>query len=387
MRSRYRCFIVAAFLCLLVPRFNYSNSLLPLPVLGATWREAVPGYEYSFPRDHSAHPDYRVEWWYYTGNLESQTGHRFGYQLTFFRVGVTRGLSNPSRWALRDLYMAHFAISDIDRQRFHSFDRINRAGIGWAGADSLDSYRSDSDSKRIRIWNEDWEAKISEASHMLQAAENRYALDINLEPTKDEVIHGENGVSRRGPSSANASHYYSVSRARSSGEITVEGERFDVVGLSWIDHEFGTSFLDEKQTGWDWFSIQLEDGRDLMLFQIRREDGSIDPHSSATLIDMSGKPTHLAIADFSLEPGDFWQSPRSGARYPVGWRVSLPRYDLQLTITAAFEDQELRTPESTGVTYWEGSIIARDTKNGSIRGRGYLEMTGYTGKSMGSILR
>lgn len=186
----------------------------------------------------------------------------------------------------------------------------------------------------------------------------------------------------------NASHYYSVTRLESSGQITVEGETFDVAGLSWMDHEFGTSFLDDQQVGWDWFSIQLEDGRDLMLFQIRRQDGSIDPHSSGTLIEAGGQAIHLNYGDFSLAPSQMWRSPESGARYPIAWNIDLPRYALRLIVTAADEDQELRTSESTGVTYWEGSVaIDGAAGEAKVRGRGYLEMTGYAGESMGAMLR
>jgi predicted secreted hydrolase len=388
MRSKY--LVTALIFLLLLPGLNYSSAFMPIPVLAPAWREAAPGYQYSFPRDHGAHPDYRVEWWYYTGNLESKNGRRFGYQLTFFRVGVTRGPANASKWALRDLYMSHFAVSDIDRQSFKSFERINRAGIGWAGASTVEQYKPGSEIYSplpIRVWNEDWSAQIDQSKDAIQASEGSYSIDLQLAAAKPEVIHGENGISQRGPSSANASHYFSISRAVSSGQITVGDERFDVSGLSWIDHEFGTSFLDEQQTGWDWFSIQLEDGRDLMLFQIRRADGSIDPRSSGTLIDSSGMPTHLSFADFSLVPGDIWRSPKSGAAYPVAWRIDLFGYGLRLNVAAALADQELRDNESTSITYWEGSITAEDINDRKIRGRGYLEMTGYTGVSMGSMLR
>jgi predicted secreted hydrolase len=283
--------------------------------------------------------------------------------------------------------MAHFAISDIDQQSFRSFERINRAGIGWAGANTLEPYKA-SEERRvpIRVWNEDWVAQIDNDNHSLQASEDGYSINLTLAPAKPQVIHGENGISQRGPSPTNASHYYSVSRAESSGKITIGDEIFDVSGLSWIDHEFGTSFLDEQQKGWDWFSIQLEDGRELMLFQVRRGDGSIDSRSAGTLIDSHGEQKHLRNSDFALTPGKVWESP-SGATYPVTWEVDLPQYGLRLHVAAAFSDQELRTNDSTGTTYWEGSIIAQDTKDRSIRGRGYLEMTGYVGASMGRMLR
>lgn len=342
------------------------------------WREAKAGYRYSFPRDHGSHDDYGIEWWYYTGNLQTTTGRRFGYQLTFFRVGVDRNPINPSRWAVRDLFIAHFAISDIEQESFHAFERINRAAVGWAGADK----------SQYRVWNEDWEARLDSSAHLLTARDEGCELSLRLESAKPEAINGENGISQKGVESGNGSHYYSLTRLRTSGRLTVGGESFDVSGLSWMDHEFGTSFLEREQSGWDWFSIQLEDGRDLMLFQIRRSDGSIDPHSSGTIIESDGRATHITRGDLRLTPEDTWRSEASGASYPTAWTIEIPSYNLSLKLRAAFNGQELRTTESTGVTYWEGSIVI-EGRSGSqpIRGRGYLEMTGYTGASMNVLIR
>ena len=342
------------------------------------WREATEGFQFAFPRDHASHPDYRIEWWYYTGNLETKEGRRFGYQLTFFRTGVVREPDNPSRWAVRDLFLAHFAISDIDQQSFHSFERINRSGIGWAGADTT----------AYRVWNEEWETKLHDKDHLLNAADGEYSIELRLATQKTEVIHGINSISQKGPAEGNASHYYSLTRLDTEGRITVKGESFQVTGLSWMDHEFGSSFLEEEQVGWDWFSIQLTDGRELMLFQLRRKDGSIDPRSSGTMIDADGRSTHIQFGEFSLAPGEPWRSAESGATYPTEWLIELPGQKLRLRVRAVLKDQELRTPESTGVTYWEGSVAVEGTagENG-VRGQGYLEMTGYAGQSMGAILR
>jgi predicted secreted hydrolase len=354
-----------------------SSDLPPASQPADSWREAEAGYRYEFPRDHAAHEDYAIEWWYYTGNLRASDGRQFGYQLTFFRVGVMRQPATESRWAVRDLYMTHFAISDIGPQQFHSFDRINRAGIGWAGA-ATDAYR---------VWNEDWSARLDGRDHLLNASEQDCAINLRLAPAKPEVIHGENGISQKGESAGNASHYYSLTRLVTTGQLKVGGETFDVTGLSWMDHEFGTSFLESEATGWDWFSIQLDDGRELMLFEIRRRDGSIDPRSSGTLIDGDGRATHIGFGEFALTPSERWRSPASGAEYPTAWAIEMPRFGLRLAARAAFADQELRTEESTGVTYWEGSINIEGTgESKPISGRGYLEMTGYAGQNMGAIL-
>jgi predicted secreted hydrolase len=357
----------------------------------STWREAEAGYQYFFPRDHAAHPDYRVEWWYYTGNLTTKSGRRFGFQLTFFRTGIDFKPSSPSRWAVRDLYMAHFAISDIDRAGFRSFERINRAGIGWAGADPA----------AYRVWNEDWEAHIDGKNggndHMLSARADGQAIELRLTPGKPPVIHGVDGISQKGPSQSNASHYYSMTRLKTTGSITVDGQSFDVTGLSWMDHEFGSSFLEQEQVGWDWFSIQLADGRDLMIFQIRRADGSMDPRSSGTIVDQSGRAVHIPFGEFALRAdksdSGVWHSPASSGVYPIHWTVEAPGYDLKLDVRAAIPNQELLTPGSTGVTYWEGSVVVRGSpssnrsESGATTGSGYLEMTGYSGPSMGAILR
>ena len=384
--------VLSVLLCLMCAGLSRPRPPADGPDSTAAWSEAAPGYGFSFPRDHAAHPNNRIEWWYYTGNLATKSGRRFGYQLTFFRVGVVREPANASRWALRDLYMAHFAISDIEQQSFRSFERINRAGIGWAGAEAVDRNPPGEGLRglqsTVRVWNEDWDARIEGGRHTLRASEEGVSLDLTLTPSKTEVVHGEKGVSQRGALAGNASHYYSLTRLESSGKIAVDGETLEVAGLSWMDHEFGTSFLDDQQVGWDWFSIQLEDGRDLMLFRIRGRDGSIDPRSSGTLIEADGRSIHLNHEEFSLAPGQMWRSSKSGAGYPTAWEIGLKRYGLRLKVAAAFEDQELRTPESTGVSYWEGSVaIEGESGDAKIRGRGYLEMTGYAGENMGAMLR
>ncbi|NOT58557.1 MAG: carotenoid 1,2-hydratase, partial [Deltaproteobacteria bacterium] len=332
------------------------------------------------PRDHAAHPPYRLEWWYYTGNVETAEGRRFGYQLTFFRTGVTPNPTTPSRWAVRDLYLAHFAISDLEGKRFSFFERLNRAGVHWAGADPT-TYRV------WHGWNERWEARLEGADHVLSASDGPYTIALRLTPEKPPVLHGKDGFSQKGPSAGNASHYYSSTRMRTSGTLAIDGQTFSVTGLSWMDHEFGTSFLEQDQVGWDWFSLQFQDGRELMLFQLRRADGSIDAQASGTLVEVDGGTTHLSAQDFTLVPEQYWQSPESGARYPIAWTVTLPRQNMHMRVTAVLPDQELRTEASTGVTYWEGSVTVSGQAGGrEVHGRGYLEMTGYAGKSMGPVI-
>ncbi|MEO8521139.1 MAG: lipocalin-like domain-containing protein [Acidobacteriota bacterium] len=340
------------------------------------WKEASPDRAVVLPADHANHPDYKLEWWYYTGNLDAAGGQRFGYQLTFFRIGVDPAPANPSRWAVRDLYMTHLALTDVTGRTYRFTERMNRAGPGWAGA-SATGYR---------VWNEDWSAaRNSGGVHHLAARSDAFGLDLSLGEGRPAVLHGDHGYSRKGASPANASHYYSLTRMPTTGTITVAGRAFAVTGQSWMDHEFGTSFLEPDQVGWDWFSIQLEDGRDLMIFQLRRKDGSIDPRSSGTLVERDGTAVPITLASgFRLDPGRTWTSPASSARYPVAWTVNLPGAALELEVEAAVDDQELRAAQGSGVTYWEGAI---DVRGRGVKGRGYLEMTGYAGEPMGHFLR
>ncbi len=356
---------------------------------GQDWRAARAGYVFSFPRDHASHPDYKIEWWYYTGNLEAVDGRRFGYQVTFFRVGVDPQPVNPSRWTVRDLFMTHLAVTDIDTGTFRYAERLNRAAVGWAGA-ATDTYR---------VWNEDWEVRLGAAdgtatasperdAHLLRAADDGFGVELVLQPGGAPVIHGTDGISQKGSQDGNASHYYSLTRMPTQGRVILDGRPIAVEGESWMDHEFGTSFLEASQVGWDWFSIQLDDGTDLMLFQLRRTDGSRDPRSSGTLVTRPRSVDRIALDEFTLEPGRTWQSPESGATYPIEWRIVLPAQRLDVTVRAAADDQELRTGDSTGVTYWEGAVeVAGERAGRPVTGRGYLEMTGYAGQSMGEVLR
>ena len=343
------------------------------------WRRVAPGQTLELPRDHASHPDYRVEWWYYTGNVTSDDGRRFGYQLTFFRVGVNPTPANPSRWAVRDLYMTHLAVTDAGAQAFYFADRLNRAGVGWAGADT----------ERYRVWNDDWSAELdADGRHVLNARDGAFGVRLALAPEKPAVRHGVGGYSQKGSEPGNASVYYSQTRMATTGTLTVDGREVRVSGLSWMDHEFGTSLLESGQTGWDWFSIQLDDATDLMLFEIRRADGSRDPRSSGTSVDRAGAGTALARDRFDLVPGRVWTSPSSGAAYPVVWHVSVPDEQLELDVRAVVDDQELRFERSTGVTYWEGAVDVAGTRAGRpVAGRGYLEMTGYAGVSMDRALQ
>jgi predicted secreted hydrolase len=358
----------------------------------AQWREASPGYRFEFPRDHASHPEYKLEWWYYTGNVQTADGRRFGYQVTFFRVGIDATPANPSRWAVRDLFMTHLAVSDPAGQRYRFDERLSRGGPGLAGAET----------ERYLVWNEGWRAGLARAAgadgrqslaaaqpddpaHFIRAISDNAGVDLVLDPGKPPAINGIDGISQKGAMTGNASHYYSLTRMPTRGTIIIDGERFEVTGESWMDHEFGTSFLEKEQQGWDWLSMQLADGRELMLYQLRRGDGSRDPRSSGTLIDQRGATTHLAAGDFSLTPADQTFRAPSGAVYPIRWSIRIPKAQLALDVTTPLANQELST-QGAGISYWEGAIDVSGTSGRSpITGRGYLEMTGYRG-SLGRVM-
>jgi predicted secreted hydrolase len=337
-------------------------------VEAAGFRSALPGYTFSFPRDHYAHDDFRTEWWYYTGHLTAADGEEYGFQVTFFRSGVAEARANPSRWAARNLYLAHFAVSDVARKSFRYFERVSRAGLGQAGASD----------REFRVWVGDWEVAGDGATQRLRAKEDGFALGLALVSQKPPVIHGENGVSRKGKGQGQASHYYSLTRLATDGTLTAGGRTFAVSGVSWMDHEFGSTELRADQVGWDWFSLQFDEGTELMLYVIRKADGRPDPYSAGTFVEADGRTVRLRQADFDAEVLDRWKSPRGKGVYPMKWRLGVPAIGLDVTVTPVFPDQELDTAKSTRVIYWEGAVVAEGSMRGRrLAGRGYVEMTGY----------
>jgi predicted secreted hydrolase len=337
-------------------------ALLLLFAAAPTYRQALPGYRYQFPRDHFEHTDFRTEWWYYTGNVHARDGHRYGFELVFFRQGEHKGAAaNPSVWRIDDLYLAHLALTDIDGQRFRYYKRLNRSGPGIAGASAAQS----------RVWNGNWEAKWDQAagSQMLTAVAEDIRFTLRLTPRTPPVIHGENGVSQKAAGAGEASHYVSLPRLDVSGKLN----GVEVAGSAWMDHEWFTHQLEPNQQGWDWFSIQLESGAELMLFQLRNVDGGSDAYSSGTYIAPDGHATHLKREDFQLQPLDYWTSSKTRARYPIRWRITVPTLHVELECAAAMNNQELVAEDASSPSYWEGAV----TYSGTSRGAGYLEMTGY----------
>ncbi|MBE0618080.1 MAG: carotenoid 1,2-hydratase, partial [Proteobacteria bacterium] len=313
------------------------------------WSQAEIPRQWSFPRDHGAHPEYATEWWYFTGTLADASAGHYGYQLTIFRVGLRLEAGDSGNpWSVRDVYLAHFALTEVGASRFRYADRTSRAGPGLAGASSAG----------LDVWVLDWSARQEGRVLRLQADTPEMALDLALTPRKPVVLHGEGGLSRKGPNPGQASYYASITDLATGGRIRTEpgGATVPVTGTSWFDHEFGSNQLAEDQAGWDWFSLHLSDGQDLMLYLLRRKDGTVEPASSGTLVSPSGTARHLPREAFAVEPLSHWTSPRTGGRYPARWRLRVPAAEIDLTVASLVADQELVTAGSTGVVYWEGIV-------------------------------
>jgi len=348
-----------------------ASALLILGPLAAQYRTAVPGYRLEFPRDYFNHPDFQTEWWYYTGNLNSAKGRRYGFELTFFRQAVSRDPAEAATWDVKDLYLTHFALSDLNGQQFYHSERTNRAGPGIAGASQSSA----------RIWNGNWQVQWEGANQKLQAIDRQVQLHLTLRPDKPPVSHGENGVSQKSEGAGHASYYISLTRMSAEGLVELNGEKLDVSGLAWMDHEFFTHQLEFDQVGWDWMSLQLQDNTELMLFHIRRRDGSLDPFSSGTYVDALGKSTHLRAGEFSLQPlAETWTSPATHAVYPIAWKITVPRLGIELEENTALAAQEFVGKTKIAPSYWEGAItLAGRREQVPLSGVGYLEMTGYDG--------
>lgn len=367
----------------------------------AGFARAVEPRGFVFPDDHGPHPDFRTEWWYVTANLEAANGRRFGVQFTLFRSALTPEVpaspvagEPPSAWATNQLYMAHFALADPGAERFLAFERFARGAVGLAGARA----------RPFRAWLEDWaleqvaDPAAADAGTSTTAGDPpagiwpvtltardsspehaAAAVRLTLTPRKPLVLQGDDGLSRKGPEPGNASYYYSFTRLRAEGEIDVGGERFTVTGTAWLDREWSTSVLSADQVGWDWFALQLDDGRDLMVYQLRGADGSPDRFSAGVVVAPDGTATRLGPDDFTLEPTARWASPIDRSVYPAAWRVRVPAHGLDLDVTPVLADQEL----DLSFRYWEGAVdvASRNSAVGNppITGRGYAELTGYSG--------
>ncbi|HVA38870.1 MAG TPA: lipocalin-like domain-containing protein [Candidatus Dormibacteraeota bacterium] len=337
----------------------------------AGWRSAGAPYRFVFPRDDGSHPAYRTEWWYLTGHLVADDGHRYGFELTIFRLGLEPGAPTPapgeSRWRNGEIFPAHFALTDVTDRRFTFTEQVVRPALGQAG----------SSRDRLDVHALDWSIR-GEDPIRLRARTAGDAIDLSLRSLKPPAINGTDGISWKGSCRTCASHYYSLTRLVGTGTVRVSANVRHVRALAWMDHEFGSDELEPGVVGWDWFALQLADGREIMLYRLRRADGSAVPQSSGTLVERDGRTRHLTLAEFSTEATGTWVSPHTHARYPSGWIVRVPSAHVAIRVTPRLRDQELVSPGH--YTYWEGDVCLAPLNGPPDRctaGEGYVELTGY----------
>ncbi|NNG01879.1 MAG: carotenoid 1,2-hydratase [Desulfobacteraceae bacterium] len=325
---------------------------------------AIHPRKFIFPDDNGPHNGFQTEWWYYTGNLSAPDGRRFGYQFTLFRRAMTAssGDKEPpaSTWRTRHVFIGHLAVTDVDKDTFYHFERFSREGAGLAGATS----------KPYRVWLENWVVREETDAVRITAVENGLSLELILSPEKPHVLNGKDGLSQKGPGVGNASYYFSQTRLATTGKITVNDDNFSVKGFSWLDREWSTSALGPEQTGWDWFALQLNDGRDIMLYQIRDKDNRGDEYSSGTIILPDGGSQPLGPEDFVIDILDEWRSRETGVEYPIKWKLAIKPLGLELVVTPLIKDQE----HTNRLVYWEGAVKVDSDHAG---GYGYVELVGY----------
>ena len=327
---------------------------------------ATDARRFQFPRDHAAHPDFRNEWWYVTGNLHDGENNHYGYQVTLFRIALTpQPPQSPSRWATNQVWMAHVALTDVSSKQHWHDQRLARGAVGLAG-------QSD---QPFRVWLEDWQilgTAEGEFPWNIDVRTERFGMKLKLNPTKPAVLQGDNGLSQKSGEPGNASYYYSFTRLQTVGEIQTGEQRSQVSGWSWLDREWSTSALGTDQVGWDWFSLQLQDQHELMFYRLRLQNGATDRHSAGKWVLPNGASRSLAADEVIMQPLRYWTAP-SGRRYPVTWKLTIPKLQQDFLVEALIEDQEM----ATGIYYWEGAVQVASASSGESLGYGYLEMTGY----------
>ncbi len=366
------CFLLLSLMSIAasLPAAERANGPIKIRDMEASkiYEQALPGYKYRFPEDHYSHDRYRTEWWYYTGHLKSENGKEFGFELTFFRsASSVEGGVKTGAWSLNNIYMAHFAITDIDGRKFFNDEKLSRAGVGSAGASQT----------ACKVWTENWSLDRSGKTHNIRAVDGEYSLQLALDEASEPVIHGENGVSQKASCVGCASHYYSFTRMPARGTLKFNGASFKVDGEAWMDHEFGSNQLTAEQVGWDWFSLQLDDKTELMLYAMRLKNSKLDQNSSGTSVSQK-KVQHLRLSDYTITATKQWKSPHTGGVYPAGWHVIVPSLKLELDLEPELADQELVSHRNDGISYWEGACSVKGKKDGkAITGKAYVELTGY----------
>ncbi len=346
-------------------------------VVGADFAQATGAREWSFPRDHGSHPPFQTEWWYFTGNVAAENGDRFGFLFVVFRRALAaEPAGRESAWATRDLYLAHVAVTDASRDRFYYEEAARRPLLDMAGASTT----------TLDVRTAGWSARLEDGVIRLRADAGKFGYDLSLRPAKPPVLNGPGGRDSKGPEPGQASYYYSITRMETGGTLMVDGKPRPVRGTAWMDHEFGSSQLGPDQVGWDWFSLQLSDGSEVMLYSMRTRGGGVDPSSGGTFVHPDARTEWFGRDDASVTATATWKSPRSGGTYPSAWRIEIPSRRLSLRVEPLVRDQELSTGATTGVTYWEGAVRVTGEREGRrVEGSGFVELTGYVDSLSGRI--
>jgi len=329
----------------------------------ANHASADPARTLRFPNDHGSHPDFRIEWWYVTGWLRDSNRRDLGVQITFFRAKPKLQSGNPSVFNPEHIIIAHAAVADPAQRRLLHVQRAARAGFGLAGAATDDT----------KVWLDDWHLTRHGGVYQARISSPELSLDLAFMPVQPLMLQGQNGYSRKGPGLDSASHYYSAPQLKVGGTLRISQSAEPVTGQAWLDHEWSSSYLPADASGWDWIGINLDDGGALMAFRMRSHKSSQPIWSAATLRDAAGRSRTFGPGEIKFSVLRSWQSPRTGTHYPVAFRVTVGKLEIELE--PLFDDQENDTRRTTGAVYWEGAVTARNY--GRIVGRGYLELTGY----------
>ncbi len=357
-----------------MPSAHSTSTAAALPVariLGGDstgFAKAIEPRAFEFPNDHGAHPDFRNEWWYFTGNLETPQGRHFGYQFTLFRAALSsQPVLTSSHWATNQIFMGHLAITDSESKKFHHFERFSRTALELAGAQS----------QPFRVWLENWSVSSQGENFWpikIQAQAGNVSLELELTSEKKLILQGNQGLSQKGHQPGNASYYYSFTRLKTKGQLRLAAQNYQLAGASWMDREWSTSALEDQQSGWDWFALQLSNGWELMFYQLRLKNGQIDTTSSGVLVAPDGQSFQLDHQQISVQNLKFWKSPSSGIVYPAQWELSVPERQIKLRVRPRLAQQEF----TTSFTYWEGAVqVEGQFQKQTIEGQGYVEMTGY----------